>query len=65
MKHRIHFITSLEELYEKVDRDSLLVEHGGKLEFDSHQWTQEQKQRELQEECTMESLTDCIPTTKF
>ena len=65
MKDRIHFITNLEELHEKVDRDLLLVEHGGKLEFCSQQWTEEQKQRELQEECTMESLTDCIPTSKF
>ena len=55
VRQRVHFIDSLEELDEVMDRDLLLPELGGKAEFSSSEWVEEQKQRE--ENGTLASMT--------
>ena len=55
VRQRVHFIDSLEELDEVMDRDLLLPELGGKAEFSSSEWVEEQKQRE--ENGTFVSMT--------
>lgn len=46
MKERVHYVDSLEEIYDVIDKDLLLVEHGGMLDFDVDAWIEEQIQRE-------------------
>jgi len=53
LKERIHFIDSMEEIYQIIDQDKLLVEHGGKLEFDVNEW--------LKVQCDKEGVDD-IPS---
>lgn len=65
LKQRFHFIDDLKELYAVIDKDSLLKEHGGKSEFSSKDWIERQKEREQSTPIQMETLTDCIPSTKF
>jgi hypothetical protein len=47
VRKRVHFIATLEELDSVMDRDLLMTELGGKTEFSSSEWVQEQKEREL------------------
>jgi hypothetical protein len=65
LRQRFHFIDDMEELYSVIDKDSLLKEYGGKLEFNTKDWVENQKEREQSSTTQMESLTDCVPTTKF
>jgi hypothetical protein len=46
LKERVHYVNSLDDIYEVIDKDLLLVEHGGKLEFDSKAWVDKQIERE-------------------
>ncbi len=46
LKERVHYLTSVEEMYEIVDQDLLLLEHGGKLDFNVNDWIGKQIQRE-------------------
>ena len=46
LKERVHYIDKLEDIYEVIDQDLLLLEHGGKLDFDSEAWVTKQIQRE-------------------
>lgn len=50
LKERIHFIDSIEGIYEFIDQDKLLVEHGGTLEFDIDAWIQKQCEKEMRHE---------------
>ena len=47
LKERIYFIDSLEEVYKVVDKEKLLVEHGGELDFDPDTWVDHHRDREL------------------
>jgi len=46
MKQRVHYVDSIEDIYEVVDKELLLKEHGGELEFDADTWVEEQINRE-------------------
>jgi len=50
LKQRIHFMDSLHDIYKVIDQDLLLVEHGGKLEFDIDEWIQKQCDKEVNNE---------------
>jgi hypothetical protein len=58
LKERVHHVKDLEEIYEVIDQDKLLEEHGGKLQFDADAWVEEQCEREKSDE--FESLQTCI-----
>ena len=61
LRKRIHFIKSLDEVLQAIDQEKLLVEHGGKLEFDASAWVQQQIDRELNDQ-SMSSLQNCLGT---
>ncbi len=46
LKQRVHYVDSIEDMYEVVDQELLLKEHGGELLFDTDKWVSEQVQRE-------------------
>jgi hypothetical protein len=46
LRQRVHFVTSLDDIHDVIDRDLLLVEHGGKLDFDVEDWVERQIERE-------------------
>lgn len=47
LKSRIHYVNSLDDIYEHVmDREKLLVEYGGDVESDTEAWVAKQKERE-------------------
>ena len=54
----MHFIKSLEEVYQVIDRASLLTEHGGEREHDSVEWVRQQISREASKD--FGSLSDCM-----
>jgi len=62
LRSRTHFIKSVEEIYEVIDSEKLLVEHGGTLDFDSSAWVETQIQRE--KDGSMTSLYSCVEATK-
>lgn len=57
LRARTHFFKDIKEVYEIIDKDQLLVEHGGKRMHDSSQWVADQIHRE--ENGTLDSLKDC------
>jgi hypothetical protein len=59
VRERVHFIDDLTEVESIIDPDSLLTELGGKLEWSSNDWIEENKQQELNG--TMKTLTDINP----
>ena len=46
LKQRMHYVDSVEDMYEVIDQELLLVEHGGKSEFDTDAWVAKQIARE-------------------
>lgn len=46
LKQRVHYVDKLEEMYDVVDKELLLAEHGGMLEYDQEAWIKQQIQRE-------------------
>jgi hypothetical protein len=59
VRERIHFIDDFSGLSDVIDEDSLLVELGGTLEWNTKDWIEEQKKKEL--DGSMKSLTDIDP----
>ena len=57
LKKRVHFVTSLEDVYQVIDQDEMLEEHGGKRVHDTKAWVASQMEREVNG--TIESLGDC------
>lgn len=57
LRGRIHFVDSLDNVYEIIDQDEMLEEHGGKRTHDAKAWVASQMERE--QNGTMESLGDC------
>lgn len=58
IRERIHFVDSIDEIYNVIDKDLLLEEHGGKNNFNVKEWIHEQMERE--NNGTIESITDQI-----
>lgn len=58
IRQRAHFIKSIEEVYNIVDREKLLCEHGGDLNFDMSNWVEIHKKREVNG--TIESFKTCF-----
>lgn len=58
MRQRMHFVDSLEAVYEVIDQDEMLEEHGGKRQHDVSAWVATQMEREANG--TIESLGDCV-----
>ena len=46
VKERVHYVNSIEDVHTIIDKDLLLVEHGGMLEYNADAWIQTQIQRE-------------------
>lgn len=46
LRKRFHFVNSIEEVYEVIEKDQLLEEHGGKRVHDSTAWVSSQMERE-------------------
>ncbi len=46
LKERVHYVDSLEDIQSVIDKDLLLVEHGGTLVYDADEWIEKQIQRE-------------------
>ena len=59
VRNRIKFIDEFSELSDVIDEDNLLIELGGTLEWNTKDWIEEQKKREL--DGSMKSLTDIDP----
>jgi len=59
---RIHFVDDIEEVYDVVDKDLLLEEHGGTLIYDQSEWVLKQMERE--KDNTIESLYNCLAGTQ-
>lgn len=57
LRQRVHFVNSLEDVYEVIDQDEMLEEHGGKRTHDAQAWVASQMERE--QNGTIESLGDC------
>jgi hypothetical protein len=57
IRQRVHFVDSMNEVYEVIDQEEMLEEHGGKRVHDTRVWVAKQMQRE--ENGTLESLGDC------
>ena len=58
LKERTHMISKIEEIYNVVDKEKLLKEHGGDLEFDADGWVDGQLQREKSGD--FDSLHSCL-----
>lgn len=58
LKERTHFINSLDDVYKFIDKDKLLEEHGGTLDFDTSMWVEEQCEREINGD--FDSLRECV-----
>jgi len=46
IRKRFHFVSDIDEVYEVIDKDLLLEEHGGKRVHESSEWVELQMQRE-------------------
>jgi len=60
LKQRTHFIDSLDDLHKYINKEKLLKEHGGELDFDTKAWVENQCERERNG--TRETLHECIKT---
>ena len=58
IKQRAHTVKSIHEIYGRIDKDKLLLEHGGRLDFDVGQWVDKNKQRE--DENKVDSFHSCL-----
>ena len=58
LRKRFHFVSSIEEVYDVIERETLLEEHGGKRVHDSAEWVVAQMQRE--ESGSVCSLKECF-----
>ena len=58
LKQRTHFVDSLEQVYEIIDKEEMLEEHGGTRTHDANEWVAKQMERE--EKGVLESLGDCV-----
>ena len=58
VRARMHFVSDMSEVLKAIDQDSLLPEHGGKVDHDQKKWVESQIKRET--DGTMQSLEDCI-----
>jgi hypothetical protein len=56
LRERTHFIKNLEELEAVVDRETLIPDLGGKEDFSSKEWMEQQKEREASG--TLVTMTD-------
>jgi len=54
-------VDTLEEVYEIIDQDDMLEEHGGKRQHDVTAWVATQIERETNG--TFETLGDCLIST--
>lgn len=52
LKQRMHYVEKIEDMYEVIDQELLLVEHGGKSTFDTEAWMAKQIERETSGEQT-------------
>lgn len=57
LRARMHFVDSMEDVYEVIDKDEMLEEHGGKRQHDTLAWVASQMEREVNG--NMQSLADC------
>ena len=62
LRKRFHFVSSIDEVYEVIDTDLLLEEHGGKRVHESSEWVASQMQRESNG--TVCSLKECYNGSK-
>lgn len=46
IRQRFHFVDNIEEMYNVIDKDNLLEEHGGNLKHDQKQWLANHMERE-------------------
>lgn len=58
LRQRFHFVNNIEEVYEVIDKETLLEEHGGKRVHDSSQWVSRQMERE--KDGSVCSLKECF-----
>lgn len=58
LRDRTHFVSSLDDLYELIDREEMLQEHGGNRQYDALEWVKEQAERERAG--IMQSLADRV-----
>ena len=58
LRKRFHFVSSIEEVYDVIERETLLEEHGGKRVHDSAEWVAAQMERE--ENGSVCSLKECF-----
>ena len=62
LRKRFHFVSDIDEVYEVIDKDLLLEEHGGKRVHESSEWVALQMQRESNLSVT--SLEECYGGSK-
>mmetsp|Transcript_4371 Transcript_4371/g.12321 ORF Transcript_4371/g.12321 Transcript_4371/m.12321 type:complete len:271 (+) Transcript_4371:101-913(+) len=62
LRKRFHFVSSIDEVYEVIDKDLLLEEHGGKRIHESSEWVALQMQRESNG--SVISLEECFDGAK-
>lgn len=58
LKERTHFVESPEVIYAVIEKEKLLEEHGGDLQFDADAWVEKQCAREKKGD--FESLHGCV-----
>lgn len=58
VRARMHFVGDINEILKAIDQDSLLPEHGGKVEHDQKEWMENQIKRETDGELL--SLEGCF-----
>ena len=58
LRKRFHFVSSVEEVYDAIDKEMLLEEHGGARAHDAAAWVASQVERE--ESGSMCSLKECF-----
>lgn len=62
LRKRFHFVSDIDEVYEVIDKDLLLEEHGGKRVHESSEWVALQMQRESNG--SVISLQECYGGSK-
>ena len=58
LRQRTHFLKKLEDVYEIIDQNQLLLEHGGSRQHDQTQWVRMQIEREISG--AVVSLKECF-----
>lgn len=58
VRSRFHFVDDISKIYEVIDKENLLEEHGGTLPHDQKAWVAAQIKRE--KDGSFESLQGCI-----